>query len=147
MYRFWQRWTVPFLVMVAIVVFVTLPVFGQRADPQPTGKPYQMKEIVKLTEMAKLTETGQLTLRTAIELAEKHTKGQALQASCEVRRAKPKGDPSPGKVRDPIGARLIYTVCCYADKQIFDVRIDGKDRKILDVKERKTPKTDDQKRP
>ena len=140
MYRSLMRWAVPPLVMLIILGFVVLPVFGQRAGPQATGKSGQANELVKLAELVKLTEAGQLTVRAAIELAEKHTKGRALQATCEIRRGQTRS-------QDLAGTYLVYEVCCYADHKILDVRIDGKERKVLEVRERKSPKTDEKTKP
>jgi hypothetical protein len=87
-------------------------------------------------ELADLIRTGQLNLLVATEMAEKHAKGTALDARCEihvgdfgdsesVRPAKPTKDPSAGK-------RVIYHVACFADDQLQTVRVDGLTKKIIE---------------
>lgn len=85
------------------------PPGGQPAPgkPEPPAKPQQPPkleppskqqsgEVGRAKEMADLIKQGQLNLRDATELAEKHTKGTALEASCEIKAGEMKaGSPTP----------------------------------------------------
>jgi hypothetical protein len=85
------------------------PPGGQPAPskPEPPAKPDQppkleppgkepSREVNRAKEMADLIKQGQLTLRDATDLAEKHVKGTALEAACEIKTGEMKaGSPAP----------------------------------------------------
>lgn len=131
----------------AIVALIPLgiawPVLAQQHD-----------DVQRAKEMAQLIAAGQLNLRDATALAERHVKGTALEAMCNVQGGGPtkpeeggkpgkpdKGD-KPGKPGGPAdesgqeiaGKRLIYEITCFADERIQTVRVDGQAKRVIDAK-------------
>jgi hypothetical protein len=124
------RWTVPLLVAL-VPLGIVLPTMAQRGDAQP-------RETNHAKEMVMLIQQGQLNLADATRLAEKHAKGTALGASCELR-----SDAAPG--REPGGAggpsedqaqsgakRLIYNITCFANDKLQTVQVDGLTKKVIE---------------
>ncbi len=101
-----------FLVVVAgVLVFGLLawPVYAQWG-----------KSVSSTKEMVKKMDDGKLSLGKAIELAEKHSKGKAVAAHCELE----DGD-------------LEIEVYCLVGDKIMEVEIDGKTGKVTEMEEAK----------
>jgi len=139
-----KRWRLPALVLaipLAALAFSAIAGPGDRHQ----GSTDQAKE------MAELMGDGQLDLTGAVELAEKHCKGIALEVRCNLQGAQsdrpgaPGEKPAPGGAEDPAaksagGERLIYEVSCFVkDKdQVQTIRVDGKNKRVMEDK--KPPK-------
>ena len=120
-----------------ILVAATLswPTFAQRGESSAD-------DVIRAKEVARLIGQGQLNLRDAAELAEKHVKGVALEASCEVAQplmGQSKGDGPGDDTAQASAPRLVYTVHCFANDKILGVQVDGLTRKVIDSKDRPTP--------
>ena len=136
-------------VIPAILVGLTLPAVAQHAREKAD-------DTLRAQRMAQLLAEGQLALRDATALAEKHTRGIALDVSCEVGvapggkvtgvpTARPtsadRGGPhaqeqqSDASPSEPIGDRLMYSICCFHEGKIQRVTIDGKTREVISSKE------------
>lgn len=141
--------------VVALVALIplglALPVLAQRGGEQGPD------DLDRAREMAMLVRQGQLSLNDAAMLAERHVKGTALKATCEImagqthpkadekpaNREKP-GGPSAGEQgAQPAGKHLMYEVCCFANDTVQAVIIDGSSKKVIEVKERKSLNTSD----
>lgn len=137
-----RTWAIPALALIPLGLGI--PLIAQNAK----GKSNDVNEAKK---MANLITTGQMNLRDATTMAEKHVKGVALEATCEIKSGSPmppahghgggpqdknaKNDPQHRSMNDS-GERLEYQVCCYANGKIQSVRIDGRSKTVLDVKEK-----------
>lgn len=141
----------------AALCLMAIPVSAQRARETPPDDPQQVRQVVDLIAQ------GQLNLPAAVEVAEKHVKGTAYNACADI---ETHPTPSPGKPGHQPGAssgpspssqeegspsaqrKLIYTVRCFAENRMLDVRVDGLTKKVLDIKEQTDkeppdkPKTD-----
>ncbi len=100
------------------------------------NKDFPMDDVTKAREMTKLINEGQLNLRDATALAEKHTKGTAIGAICDIRigpiepreKMEPKVPPATSPPPEPErtqSRRLIYDVKCFANERIQTVSVDG----------------------
>jgi hypothetical protein len=138
-----RNWAVPALGALACVG-VALPLIAQTGG----GK---ADDLSRAKKMAELITTGQLNLRDATALAEKHVKGVALGAECEVvigdaapprgqgggpQDSDPQRDPGGEGIQPSAGERIEYQICCFSDGKIQSVRIDGLSKKVVDVKEK-----------
>lgn len=145
------KWAVGALALIPLGLGI--PLIAQSA-----GKPDDRN---RAKTMAELIKAGQLNLADATDLAEQHTRGTALQATCDIVRgddkSRTRNQPGQGggpqdrtmqddqrdRDRQPAGGeRIEYTVCCFADGKIQSVRIDGQSKTILDVKEKQSLKDD-----
>jgi hypothetical protein len=114
---------------------IALPALAQRgADKRPN-------DVNQAKQMTELIQQGQLSLRDATTVAEKHSKGTALEASVElqagqVQPERPDARPGgPTGDQASAGARLIYEVTCFADNKLQVVRVDGLEKKVIGAKE------------
>jgi hypothetical protein len=152
-----------------IVVGLTgLPVGIQSASAQQSDAGPRSgaaaNDVNHAKEMASLVAQGQLNLRDATAIAERHVKGTALEASCQIRTTaaqpprgdRPKPQPEPrgpsaddgqqrerqdagGQTQGDAGVkRLVYEVCCFAADKIQVVTVDGLTKGVVEVKERNT---------
>ncbi len=152
MRRFVRKWAPSALVVLVPLVLVGLPALAQHV-----GNPAPSVDLNRAKERAALIQQGQMNLRDATALAEKHAKGTALEAVCEIqsgespRPAQPMKPEHPGGVRMqeptapqkpatppgqkelPDAKRLIYQVSCFANEKLVTVRIDGLTKKVLDM--------------
>lgn len=116
------------------VVLIPLGLLGMHASAQQTEKSEKMRgNVDQAREMAKLIQQGQLNLRDAAEVAERHLKGTALEASAAIEptvRARP-GDPGAAK-EQPAGQRLVYTVSLFASEELKSIRVDALTKKVID---------------
>jgi hypothetical protein len=123
------RWAVPALL--ALIPFgVALPVLAQAAAG---GGDNRAKEI------ATMIEGGQLNLADATQLAERHAKGIALRADCQLVPAPqaPAAGANRGASADqaqPAENRLVYTITCFVkdQEQVQTVRVDGRTKKVIE---------------
>ncbi|MCG3131277.1 MAG: hypothetical protein FLDDKLPJ_02067 [Phycisphaerae bacterium] len=130
--------------VLAALCLMAIPASAQRAKEMPPDDPQQVRQVVDLISQ------GQLNLPAAIELAEKHVKGTAYNASADIEthpaaapgkpgnRPDASSGPSPSSQDEgsPSAQRkLIYTVRCFAENRMLDVRVDGMAKKVLDIKE------------
>lgn len=127
-------WTAAAL-LACIPLGIALPVFAQ-----------QHEDVQRARQMAQLIASGQLNLRDATSLAERHVKGTALEAVCDIQAGPAAGEgDKPGKpdkpggpalepAPDDGGSRLIYEITCFADERIQTVRVDGQAKRVIDVK-------------
>jgi len=149
------KWGLPTLVILVPLALVGLPTLAQDYGQQP-GKhqpgPVNV-DVERAKEMAALIQQGQLNLRDASAMAEKHCKGTALEAKCEIQRGEPRQQPKPPeqpKPRGPsaqekdkmqkepsTGNRLLYEVSCFAQDKLVTVRIDGLTKAVIDVMDHK----------
>jgi hypothetical protein len=125
--------------LVLIASLVGLSAWAQQVGKPPAG------DLVRAKEMAALIEQGQLSLRIAAEMAEKHVKGTALEARCDMQSGSSEsaerersGNPSAEKDRPP-EKRLVYTVSCFANDKIQTVRVDGLTKKVIEEPQRPQP--------
>lgn len=114
-----------------VVMGIVLPVAAQRAGGRESDDVNHAKEIVALIKQ------GQLALTDATEIAEKHIKGNALSATCEVRSSgssargtEKRGHPSAAE-RQPAGKRLVYDITCFAKEKVHVVQVDGLSREVV----------------
>jgi len=120
---------------------------GEPPKPTPPPAPGRLNEA---REIAALIGRGQLKLADAVNLAEQHAKGVALEVECRVEPGEPlKADvgvppppkepvPNPPPKPEPSAERrLIYEIPCFAADKIQLVRIDGASKKVIDMQERK----------
>lgn len=110
------KWGVPALAVLVSLGFM-LPALADGAkDKRPNDVSHAKK-------MVSLIEQGQLDLVAATKIAEKHVKGTALRAHCEIR-------PDESQARD----RLVYDVTCLADgkNQMQEVHVDGLTKKVTE---------------
>lgn len=140
------RWAVPAIAALVPLGFA-LPSLAQRAGEERPRAAAQAKEkaVNHARELAELIEQGQLNLRDATALAEKHVKGTALEATCDIRLGmvspeKPAQKPGGPQAEDTrrSGKRLIYEISCFAEDKIMSVRVDGLQRKVVDATESKS---------
>jgi hypothetical protein len=123
----------------AALVAATLswPTFAQRGESSTD-------DVIRAKEMARLIGQGQLNLRDAAEVAEKHVKGVALEAACDISTA-PMGQSKEGGPGDDAAQasapRLVYKVNCIAGDKILGVQVDGLTRKVVDSKDRPIPES------
>ena len=133
------------VVLVAAVVVLgctlTLSTRAQQPAKPPAGEPQPSRapagDLGRAKEITALIEQGQLSLRAATEMAEKHTKGIAFEARCEVQsratgdldRGGPGGATTPDVKAD---RRLVYEVSCFAKDHLATVRVDAAAKKVLD---------------
>lgn len=124
--------------------------------PAPANQPASKADMDDAREMAQLMQHGQLNLRDATSLAEKHVKGTALSARCEIQRESPTraeskhpGGPSANSQDKPerrasekqekaagaTGNRLVYSIACFANDKVQTVIVDGQAKKVIDVAE------------
>lgn len=107
------------------------------AQAQPQGKP-SPEETNRAKEVSALIEKGQLSLRDAVELAEKHSKGTALEVRCNVESG-PSGKleqsggapPNPGARAEK---RVIFEVSCFSKNHLMTVEVDADARKVIEPK-------------
>jgi hypothetical protein len=145
-----NRWTLPITGALVLLV-VALPGLAQR----PAGR---STDAVRAKEMAQLIEQGQLNLRDAAAMAEKHVKGIALEATCDIQ----PGAPSPGERGQPEkptadkpgaptgqeqpketkaagGKRLLYEIDCFANDRVHTVQVDALAKKVVEKGEGTPP--------
>lgn len=91
-------------------------------------------DVNRAKQMARLAEHGQFNLRDATAVAEKHVTGTALEATCGVRPGGPPGEAE----QQATGKRLVHAICCFAGGKIQAAQVDGVDKKVIDVQERKS---------
>ena len=104
-----RKWKIVLgIVAVSTVVLVTWPVYAHCGKCASSGK-----------DMVKLMEEGKLNLGKAIEIAEKHSKGKAVAAYCELE-----------------GDGLEISVYCLVGDKIMEVEIDGKTGKVMEMEEK-----------
>ncbi|MEP0845277.1 MAG: hypothetical protein HRF50_00490 [Phycisphaerae bacterium] len=125
------RWTAGALVAI-VPLAIALPALAQRGGAQPSPDVNHAKEMVTLIE------GGQLSLADATKVAEKHAKGTALSASCQIlmNEGQPAAGGNPGgSSADQAGAagkRLVYSVSCYAGERVQVVQVDGLSKKVIE---------------
>jgi len=106
-----RKWKIALgMVAVSTVVLVTWPVYAHCGKCASSGK-----------DMVKLMEEGKLSLSKAIEIAEKHSKGKAVAAYCELG-----------------GDGLEISVYCLVGDKIMEVEIDGKTGKVSEMEQEKS---------
>lgn len=116
----------------ATVVPIGLVSVNVLADQRRT----ESMNLAQAKDLADLIRGGQLNLRTATEIAEKHAKGTALDARCEIQIGD-SGDSGSDRPENPpkhpsAGKRVIYHVACFADDKLATVRVDGLTKKIIE---------------
>lgn len=138
---------------------LTLPAFaiGDKNEEQPRQK--QVTKQADRQEMAALIKQGQLRLSEATKLAEAHSKGVALEASCEIlpltREQRRQAEqavaanqrPNSAALRmtqntqssdvvdddiQPAGKRIVYTVTCFANGKSMDIRVDALAKRVIE---------------
>ena len=72
-------------------------------------------------DMVKMMEEGNLSLAKAVEIAEKHSKGKAVAAYCDLE-----------------GGGLQIEVYCLVGDKIMEVELNGKTGKVTETEERKS---------
>lgn len=119
------------LYAMGLLTLLSLPVLAQQASKKAEAPPGDAAEKVKLMEQ------GQATLLEAAQIAEKHTKGKALEVNCRIQRGSvPRGEtkqPSPGS--DGQQPRLIYRVDCFGMDKTMIANVDGLEKKVIDVQD------------
>ncbi|MBI1825000.1 MAG: hypothetical protein HY287_18325 [Planctomycetes bacterium] len=110
----------------------------QRGNPQVAGGQQQAREFTNAEEIASLITQGQLNLRTATEMAEKHSKGTALEAKCELQFApsieherSPSAD-SPTKMGSTNERHVVYEVSCFTNGKLQTIHVDGLTKKVCE---------------
>lgn len=124
-YQFSTRWLLLFLPL----SLATLPLLAQQDGAEPGGDPLAAAK-------AKLMDEGQATLTEATALAEKASKGQALEVHCQLKiRSAPADKPSAENRRlskpGEDDKRLMYQVKVYAKENVKTIIVDGLERKIV----------------
>lgn len=131
------------VVLVAAVVVLgctlTLSTRAQQPAKQNAGVPQSAKapaeDLSRAKEITALIEQGQMNLRAATEMAEKHAKGIAFEARCEVQSRATgdldRGGPAPA-TEMKADRRVVYEVACFAKDHLETVRVDGAAKKVLD---------------
>ena len=106
-----RKWKIVLgIVAVSTVMLVTWPVYAHCGKCAASGN-----------DMVKLMEEGKLSLSKAIEIAEKHSKGKAVAAYCELE-----------------GDGLEISVYCLVGDKIMEVEIDGKTGKVSKMEEKRS---------
>lgn len=125
------RWTAGALVAI-VPLGIALPALAQRGGAQPSADVNHAKEMVQLIEQ------GQLSLADATKIAEKHVKGTALSASCQMlmQEGQPGAGGKPGgpsaDQAGTAGKRLVYSISCYAGENVHVVQVDGQSKKVIE---------------
>ena len=84
--------------------------------------------------MADLIAQGQLSLRAATEIAEKHSKGVALEVRCDLQGTPGERAGNPEPQRTPSASdRLVYSVSCFAKERVETIRVDGQTKKVMEM--------------
>jgi hypothetical protein len=122
------KWTAPFLVAL-VPLGIALPAHARNEGGDDPGR---------AKKMAALIGQGQLKLVDATNLAERHTKGIALSATCEIRTNKPEpasGEKPPGAsgAQPAVGSRLIYSIECFVADKVLVVSVDGLIKTVIGV--------------
>ncbi len=105
-----KRWFIFATVVVTGLALAAWPVYAHCGKCVGSAK-----------QMVKMMDAGKLNLAKAIEVAEKHCKGKAVAAYCELE-----------------GESLEFEVFCLVEDKIKEVEIDGKTGKVTEVKEHKS---------
>ncbi len=135
-FKWWARSAA--VVAVGVSLFV-LSALAQQPGKEQTNDRSQAPELNHAKEMAALIKEGQLNLRDATEIAEKHSKGTALEAKCAAQSAQP-GNPNrdvsakpPEENGDTEGKHLIYEVSCFAGDKLKTIKVDGRTKKVIEA--------------
>ena len=104
-----KRWFIFATVVVTGLALAAWPVYAHCGKCVGSAK-----------QMVKMMDAGKLNLAKAIEVAEKHCKGKAVAAYCELE-----------------GESLEFEVFCLVEDKIKEVEIDGKTGKVTEVEEHK----------
>jgi len=97
----------------------------QQEKPKPPGD-------ARHQEIVRLIEEGQLKLRDAVTLAEKETRGAAIEVRCNIQPVAA-SDSEKEKARGPqanASKQLVYEIVCYANRQMTTVHVNGLTRKV-----------------
>jgi len=133
-----------------VLVAFSEPLWGHMGDPVAVNKTF---DVDRAKEMAGLIEKGQMNLRDASSLAEKHVKGTALDAACEIQpgggglqpmsddlgAAKPPDKKTESDIK-PAERRLVYAITCFSKDRLQKVAVDGLTKKVIDVQDQTDPK-------
>ena len=116
---FWTGVTIVTLLPLAIAAAPRLGA-GERADDAAE----------RYRQAHELIAKGQADLGKATTIATRHVRGPSLEATVLI-----ESNPT-----EPEAARLVYTVTCYAEGKVWQVKVDGRELKVIDAKPVDQPK-------